>query len=737
MDFGRRKGGSLQVVFGRVAGIGLMLAAGACSGGNDAATPQEPCSGSSLGFPLCGPEPQAMVSVMAFANLRFDRPTFLTHAPDGSDRIFVLEQAGKIHVFPDSQSVSTTKVFLDISARQKQPVAGEEGLLGLAFDPDYKNNGWFYIDYIADAPRRTVLARYTVNASDPDLADPASEKILLQVPQPASNHNGGMLAFGPDDMLYMTLGDGGGAGDQFGNGQDRTTLLGCILRIDPHSGTNYGIPADNPFKGVGGGVREEIWAYGLRNPWRFSFDRQTGELWLGDVGQGAREEIDIITKGGNYGWPIFEGMADFDNPTHLPRSSCVDPIIDHMRNDARSITGGYVYRGSRLSELRGSYLYGDFATGKVWALVRSGGTVQSSRELTNVSSISSFGEDQAGEVYILSYGSGTIWTLDRGQGSGSGSFPTLLSETGIFTDTQNLVTAPGLVEYTVRSPLWSDDAIKRRWIYLPMGQQIDFDPTDAWSFPTGTVLVKHFEILMTVGNPTSARRLETRVMVKESAGWAGYTYRWNNQRDDADLLSQRATEDLTINDAGAPGGTRQQTWVYPSRTDCWQCHTESHGKVLGPRTLQLNHSIQVGTETKNQLTHWEELGAFSTSLGDPTQYASLEDPRDTTAGIDGRVRSYLETNCAICHRPGGTAPGSMDMRYLTPLASTNLVGVVPTQGTLGLTNAQRIHPSNKDASVLWERIRRLDGTRMPPLGSYRIDQEMITLIGTWIDSMTP
>ena len=716
-------------------GLLIPLIVGGCSGGNGSEPSAKPCAGSSLGFPLCGPTPGAMEAVMAFPKLRFIQPTFLTHAPDGSDRIFVLEQRGRIHVFPNQDAVSSTQVFLDLGSKIMLPYGSEEGLLGLAFHPDYKSNGYFYVNYTAGNPRRSVVSRFQVKAGNPDQADATSEKILLQITQPAVNHNGGMLAFGPDDKLYLSFGDGGGGGDTYGNGQNKTTLLGTVLRIDPDSGTNYAIPADNPFKGAGGGVREEIWAYGLRNPWRFSFDRQTGKLWLGDVGQVAHEEIDIIQKGGNYGWPIFEGMFDYNNPSQLPPSAFMGPIIDHGRNDARSIIGGYVYRGSRLSELRGSYIYGDYATGKIWALVEEQGVLKSNQEIAQVGAISSFGEAQDGELFILSYGSGTIWTLDRKQGVGGSAFPDKLSKTGIFTDTKNLLPASSLIEYSVESPLWSDNAQKRRWIYIPAGKSIDFDATDSWSFPTGTVLVKQFDLEMTVGTPSSARRLETRVMVKENSGWAGYVYRWNAQQDDADLLAGRLTETLTINDASASGGTRQQDWLYPSRTDCWQCHTEAAGKVLGPRTLQLNHDIQVSSETKNQLTHWAEQGAFSTNIGDPKQYASHVDPRDNSADMTLRVRSYLDANCAFCHRPGGPAPGSMDMRFLTPQTSMNLIGISPTQGTLGLSQAQRIRAGAKASSVLWERMRRTDGTRMPPLGSNLVDQDMITLIGAWIDQL--
>jgi uncharacterized repeat protein (TIGR03806 family) len=712
--------------------VWLLLAVAACGGGTS--IPPPPGSTAPFGLtqrvPVIGlafPDSQGPATaqiVRAFENLTFSSPVYLTYAPDGTDRIFVVEVAGRIRVFANSDSTASATTFLDITGRVRS--GGEEGLLGLAFDPDYATNGYFYVHYSASSPRRNVLSRFSVSASAPDLADAASESILLQVNQPAGNHNGGMIAFGPDGMLYVGYGDGGGQWDQYGHGQDLTTLLSTIIRIDPHGGTPYAIPTDNPFVGTGGGTREEIYAYGLRNPWRFSFDRSTGDLWVGDVGQNTWEEVDLVRAGGNYGWPIYEG--DALRQAGQPAPDYEPPVRDYDRSDGRSVTGGVVYRGTRTPSLAGAYLYGDYGSGVIWALRYDGSLITSHTQLGNVTNVCSFGEDRDGEVYAVSYG-GTIHRFEPA-GGGGGATPATLSATGLFQDTTNLIPAAGVIEYDVNSSLWSDGARKRRWIALPGNDRIDFDPVAPWAFPVGTVVVKHFELDL---SPMQVQRLETRVLVHESAGWAGYTYKWNFLQTDADLLPGADAETYTVEDPLAPGGQRQQTWDFPSRAQCMLCHTAAAGRVLGVRTDQLNGEFAYPAATDNQLRSWNHIGLFDVDIGDPAAYAALPDPQDAALPLAARARSYLDANCAGCHLPGGPVPIGIDLRYRVPLAAMDLVNVRPNQGDLGLVDAYRIRTGSKESSVLWERMRRLDGTRMPELGTNRVDQPALDLIGTWID----
>ncbi len=351
---------------------------------------------------------------VAFPNLSFNRPVGIYHAVDGADRLFVLEQEGLIYVFENLENVTAANIFVDISDRVL--FGGEQGLLGFAFHPNFTENGYFYVDYTAGNPRRTVIARYSVAQNNPNEADKNSEEILLEVEQPYSNHNGGQIAFGPDGYLYIALGDGGSAGDPHGNGQNRSTLLGSILRIDVDSTSgnmNYGVPSDNPFVGNTEGYREEIYAYGLRNPWRFSFDQVTGWLWAADVGQNRREEIDVIEKGKNYGWNIMEGNLCYSPPENCNQAGLEPPIWDYSHDQGFSITGGFVYRGSELTELIGSYIYGDYGSGRIWALRYDGVNDPVNTEFLNTNlNIASFGIDGKNEIYICAL-DGKIYKLTK------------------------------------------------------------------------------------------------------------------------------------------------------------------------------------------------------------------------------------------------------------------------------------------------------------------------------------
>lgn len=378
----------------------------------------------------------------AFPNLTFTNPVDLQHAGDGTDRIFIVEQAGIIYVIQNNPQTTVKKIFLNIVDSVSS--GGEMGLLGLAFHPNYESNGYFYVNYTKSSPyRRTLISRFKVSSTNPDSADRSSGTILMEIAQPYSNHNGGQLAFGPDGYLYIALGDGGSGGDPQNYAQNRSSLLGKLLRInvDQTQGSlNYSIPPDNPFANNTQGFREEIYAYGLRNPWRFSFDFSTGQLWCGDVGQSAREEIDIITNGGNYGWRCYEGTLPY-NTTGCTGTNYLPPIWDYPRSEGYSVTGGYVYRGPNLPELFGKYIYGDYGTRKIWALSYDGVSPATNQFLVTCnSSISSFGVDLNNELYVVGY-NGIIYR---------------------FTPTASIV-APSNLRFTYNSPTsitlnWNDNS---------------------------------------------------------------------------------------------------------------------------------------------------------------------------------------------------------------------------------------------------------------------------------------
>ncbi|MCC5887992.1 MAG: PQQ-dependent sugar dehydrogenase [Gammaproteobacteria bacterium] len=730
--------------------LALALLLGACGGGsgggNDGigtepppavAEPEPPPFGltereplAALALPGASVDSSGNIDVVrAFPGLTFTQPLFLAAVP-GDPRLAVVEKGGRMRIFTPASDASSSQVILDLSARVA--TASEQGLLGLAFDPAFTTNRHFYVHYSLGAgPRRSVIARFTWDA-DSDSVDPASEKVLLEVEQPFSNHNGGMLAFGPDDFLYIALGDGGSGGDPMDHGQNLGTLLGSLLRIDVHPADPdepYAIPPDNPFVGTAG-ARPEIWAYGLRNPWRFSFDRDSGDLWLADVGQNAIEEVNIIVRGGNYGWRVFEGSAAFtDSANTPPGATFEDPVYEYPHSVGRSVTGGYVYRGSRLPALIGAYVFGDFVTGDVWALRRSGDDIDI-EHLGAVPSLASFGEDAQGELYAISL-NGTLHGFELADPGAGGPMAQTLSATGVFTDLATLSAAAGFIEYDVAVPFWSDGSSKRRWFALPDEATIGFDPTAPWELPIGSILVKHFEISLddaAAGN----RRLETRLLLHRSEGWQGFTYRWDADGQDATLLVGREQESLTVSGADGP---LTFDYVFPSRTDCLRCHVPAAGSALSFETRQLNRDFAFALARDNQLRSYDHIGLFTAEIGDVQQYAVYPDLENDAEPLRLRARAYLEVNCASCHRPDGGTNVALDLRFDTALDAMGVIDVTPKGSNLGLEGARIIAPGARQSSVLWERMRRLDGTRMPPLASHRVDTFGVELIGDWIDDL--
>ncbi len=395
----------------------LYLASCDSGGGNSSGSPQP------TPRPTQNPGIENQFSLTnAFPNLSFENPLDIQNPADGTNRIFIAEQRGVIRVLSNPPNTlvndisarnASSSVFLDIENQVLE--GGEQGLLGFAFHPDFANNGHFYVHYIASNPRRNVISRFSVSPTNPDSADIQNELILLEIPQPDTNHNGGQLVFGPQDgYLYISIGDGG---DDSNESQNLTSLLGTIIRIDvdnPQGQLNYGIPPSNPFANNPSGLREEIYAYGLRNPWRVAFDVVSGSLWSGDVGQNSREEINIINNGGNYGWPIVEGTLCFTPPAGCNPSDFELPVLEYGRNQGGSVIGGVIYYGDEFPELFGRYIYADFISGRIWALDYDGANVVDNIELLqfNPFSIVAFGLDEQGELYIASF-DGKVYQLQR------------------------------------------------------------------------------------------------------------------------------------------------------------------------------------------------------------------------------------------------------------------------------------------------------------------------------------
>ena len=665
--------------------------------------------------PRATPAPGSVALERVYTALTFNLPVQVDPAPPGGR--YVVEQGGKIQLAPSDPSATLASVTTALTVPVR--TGGERGLLGFDLHPDFASNGHAYIyGTFDDNGLKARIMRYT--SLDGGLTfDPSTAQLVLEVAQPASNHNGGQLRFGPDGLLYLALGDGGGAWDTYSNGQDPHTLLGTMVRIDVDGATPYAIPADNPFADGQDGA-PELYAWGLRNPWRFAFDPFDGTLFAADVGQNAHEEIDVIELGGNYGWPLLEGpYCQLDDG--CASLDVVAPIGGYDHDGGQhSITGGVVYRGTAIPSLVGTYLYADIYDAKLMGLRREpSGYTPLDLGVTGSESISSFGVDADGEALVVGYSPGSIFKIvpaPSAPASSGGPAPTL-SATGCMDPGDPSQPAAGLVPWQPIAPFWSDGAAKERWMALPDGTSATVNDEGDVILPVGTVLVKQFRL--------SDTPVETRLLVHHEDGvWAGYTYAWRADGSDADLLE--AGEERTFGD---------QTWSYPSRSDCMQCHTAAAGYSLSLETGQLNHDLDYGAGTGNQLHTLVSAGLLSTTLpSSPQAVSSLSDPLGVEP-IDMRARSYLHANCASCHRPGTGNRSTMDLRYAVPLAATQTCGVAPELGDLDLTDPAIVLPGSPEQSVLHARMSRLDDNRMPPLGSLSIDTSGADLLAEWITQM--
>ncbi len=680
---------------------------------------------------LAGPAPtsDAVITVeeaypaATFPNQSFAFPVGLLQGPDGN--WYVLEQGGLVRTF-DPANPNAVTTYIDLTSRVDFGGGTDEsGLLGMAFHPDFLNNGQFFLSYTGSNGNgfQSFVSRF-----DAGNRDPAVRVDILVVDQPAGNHNGGQIGFGPDGYLYVGLGDGGGGNDQFGNAQDTDTLLGAMLRLDVDNvpmGATYGIPPDNPFASssaqCGDAGCPEIFAWGLRNPWRWNFDRQTGDLWLGDVGQDEWEEVDRIERGGNYGWPEREG-AHCNVGNNCEVAGLIDPVTEYPQALGVSVSAGFVYRGSAIPELQGRLVFADHATGRIWALDyddQGNALPIAEQQLLDTNLfIASFGLADDGELYLLDRRSdGAIHRIVGGGGMATNPPPALLSATGCVEPGVPAQPAAGLIPYDLNVAFWSDNALKQRWMALPDGQTIVRQADGDWSFPPGSVLIKHFRV--------GGELVETRLLKHHDGGeWAGYTYEWNDAGTDATLVTGGKTRALAA-----------QQWYYPSSSDCLRCHTEAAGRSLGPETAQMNRAIVYPSTgiRAYQLSTLDAIGVFDTPLGGmPEDHPRLPEPDQPGNALAERARAYLHTNCSQCHRPNGPVPVDIDLRFDTALEDTLLCDVPPTRGDVGITDARRVAPGEPQRSELLARIGRRDADAMPPLGSNVVDALGVGLIEDWI-----
>lgn len=716
--------------------------------------------------------------VEAFPGLVFTNAVALASPPGETNRLFVVEKSGRIVVITNLAQPTRT-VFLDISARVSTSlsVSDERGLLGLAFHPGYATNRYFFVFYTGPATTAVpgavnalhdILARFQTRADDPNRADPTSEVRLLVQYDQANNHNGGDLHFGPDGYLYVSLGDEGGAHDRYDNSQriDRDFFAG-ILRIDvdqrpdslppnPHPAVagHYAVPPDNPFVGATefngrpvnpAQVRTEFWAVGLRNPWRMAFDPETGRLFCGDVGQSTREEVNLIERGGNYGWSYFEGNFQRTNSAWIPAGfRHARPLVDYGRSLGYSVTGGVVYRGHRFPDLHGAYVFGDYGSGRIWALKSDGTNVIENRFLFqsplggpfNAGGISCFGTDpRNGDILYVDLRFGTNSVIRRivyNTNFVGEPIPQTLAETGAFEDLVTLRPAAGVVAYDLNLPFWSDGASKRRWFSVPdPGRTIVFHPTEPWRFPPGTVWVKHFELELTNGLPASARRLETRLLVFDGQNGYGVTYRWGESPADASLVPEEGLDETFViyNTDGTV--LRTQLWHYPSRVECLQCHRTSAGFALGFNTPQLHKPHDYDGVVTNQILALAEAGYFSNPPTSTTGWRALARPEDETVSVEYRVRSWLAVNCAQCHHPGGVQMARWDARLFRPTAEAGLLNAPLFHGREE-DDQRLVVPAEPSRSELLRRVSIRGPGQMPPIATSLVDGQAVALLTHWI-----
>ncbi len=627
----------------------------------------------------------------------------------------------------------------------------EKGLLSLALHPQFPDNPSVYLWHTAgdEGNFRNRLVKYQLS-HDGNTFDPGSREVLIDQEDEVLTHQGGTLIFGPDGYLYLSVGDGGNGPYGWGNSQKIDGgFFSAVLRLDvdqhpesldpnPHPSVigGYKIPADNPFVGATSfagepvdptKIRTEIYALGFRNPFRMSIDELTGDLWVGDVGEASFEEVNLVIKGGNYGWPVYEGYERTNwgiEPS--PNAEYIPPVFAYGRDIGVSVTGGFIYRGDKFPELYGAYIFGDAYSMAIWALrFDEDGQVDLALLSTARNTVVGFQHDPRDGGILVTLLDERMWTLEYDSGNAA-KIPATLGETGVFKDVSTLELADGFERYEVNVPFWSDNSIKSRAFYIPYDQHIGYDPYYNWSFPVGSIWVKHFDLELEEGNPESAVRVETRLLVKTETSTYGIAYRWNEDQTEA-TLADASGETISYSIKEEDGGTRIQNWNIPSRAQCMQCHTDVGGHALAFSTHQLN-SIHEGV---NQLEAMAEAGYFDVATIDAEAAPALSRMDDSTATLTDRAKSYLHANCSYCHQPGGPGLGDWDARAVTMLSMSKIIFGELQRGPIQGTHV--VVPGAPEASAILQRINnRGHAGQMPPIATSLVDNAGVALIEQWI-----
>jgi uncharacterized repeat protein (TIGR03806 family) len=685
------------------------------------------------------PEPPPPYTVeRTFTNLTWKLPMYVIPEP-GTDQLWVVLQGGEVdrpsRVFriPDQAQTDQKTQILQLSNRL---------IYALTFHPGYRTNRAVFL--FSNGPtgageRTNRISRLHVASEAPFGCDLASEHIVLE--WRSAGHDGGDLAFGRDGMLYFTSGDGTSDSDGWDSGQDMTRLLAKLIRIDVDhapAGRTYAVPEDNPFRSTPG-ARPETWAYGFRNPWRMSIDQATGDIWVGNNGQDLWETAYLVRRGDNYGWSVTEGSHPFHARRRSGPTPIVRPIIEHSHAEFRSLTGGVVYHGDQLLELDGTYIYGDYTTGRIWGARHREGRLVWHRELAATSlQIAAFRVDLHGALLVVDHAGGIYRLVPRRPSGPPRTFPTRLSETGLFASMAEARMAPGLVPYAVNAPGWADGAQADRFIALPADDRIQYSSARGWNFSNDTALVQTLWFEGKAGRP-GRRRLETRVLLKQDGEWAGYSYWWNDAQDEATLVPKEG-QDLMLSAERTGESGPPKAWRAPSRAECLACHARAANFVLGLSELQLNRDFDYGQGAgpENQLAALKAMKLFNGPPKEkPETLPRLVDPYDVREDLGRRARSYLHANCSVCHIEAGGGNSRMELEFSRKDAEMNVFGMRPQHDTFGLANAMVIAPGDPDNSVLYQRVSRRGPGQMPPLMTHQVDTRAAALFRDWIKSLKP
>ncbi len=698
------------------------------------ATAREPWSSSRI---FGSPEPpKPFIHQQAFPRLQpFNNPLEMIAVP-GTDRLAIIEAGGKAWSFINRDDVEAAELMIDLKALRPDL----RYAYGIAFHPRHRENREIFLCYAYDQNIEdgTKLSRFRLASLDPPVVDPRSEELLLA--WRSGGHNGACLRFGPDGMLYITTGDAEvpSPPDPLNTGQDLDDFLSCILRIDvdrKDAGKNYRSPPDNPFAAVKD-ARPEIWAFGFRNPWKISFDPASGNLWCGDVGWQLWEMIHLVKRGGNHGWSAMEAAQPIKPELENKIAPISPPVVAHPHTEAASITGGFVYHGKKFPELAGAYIYGDYETGKIWALWHDGQHIARHEEICDTPhKIVTFGEDAAGELFYIHYTNpGTFHRLERNPNAGKPSqFPRRLSETGLFADARSQQPAAGVFPFEIRAPMWTDGASGQRFIGLTgaadtVETNLSFnknknrtDSKVAW--PANAVLAKTLSLRLDTGDEKSAAKIETQVLHFDGESWNAYSYRWNEAGTDADLVPESGGERIIeIKGKDLPGGKHRHTWRFNSRAECMRCHNLWNPFVLGFQPQQL---------TDSSLQSLAALGIVDENYAKKSE-ARLVNPYDETPSAEERARSWLHANCAQCHREHGGGSTPLLVNAELRLDEMFAVSEKPVRGDFGMADARIIVPGSPWKSVLLHRIATSGAGHMPPVGPATVDGRALGFFAEWI-----